>query len=80
MNKIINILESIEEQTKLFLQDTIAITNLNIQMSNNIYKNTTAVDLSDKEINIKIIFTMDDALLQEVLLKLLQTDVFVEKN
>lgn len=75
MKKITTILECIEEQAKLFLQDTADIKNLNIQMSNNMYKNTTAVDLSDEETLIKIIFTMDDALLQEILLKLLQTDV-----
>ena len=75
MQKTATILESIEEQTKNFLHDTIAIKKLDIEMSDAIYKNTRAVNLSDKETLIKIIFTMEDTLLQEVLLKLLKTDV-----
>lgn len=75
MKKIATVLESIEEQTKKFLHDTIAIKKLDIKMSDAIYKNTRAVNLSDKETLVKIVFTIDDALLQEVLLKLLKTDV-----
>ena len=75
MNTINNILEAIEKQAKCFLEDTISIEIINIQESSNIYENTVSIDLSDTNINFNVILSVDDMLLQQILLQLLKEDI-----
>ncbi len=70
-----NILKSIEEQTELFLEDNVSLKIIKKQTSNGVYKNSTSIDLFDDNNSYKVIISMDDNLLQEVLMQLLKEDV-----
>jgi len=75
MNTISNILESIKKQSEIFLEDTISTQVINTQTSSNIYENTVLVDLSDANININIILSVDNILVQQIYYQLLNEDI-----
>ena len=72
MSSTYSILNAIKKQTEIFLEEITAVNHIENETANNlIYKNTSLLDLIDKNTKFKIILSIDDNLLNKILEKLL---------